>query len=373
MGDRSAIEWTDATWTPIRARHGDAVGWHCEHVSEGCRNCYAEAMNRRLGTGLEFKPGHRKAIEMFLDEEMLLAPLRWQRPRMIFVCSMTDLFAGFVPDAWIDQIFAVAALCPQHILQVLTKRTERMRDYLTTPGRHTAILAAAAEITGETVTVGAGHDWPWPLPNVWAGSSVEDQATAEERIPILLDTPAAVRWLSMEPLLGQVDLTGVVLPPSWVYQPLLGVRFDPMMPPTYGGEEEATPKLDWIVLGGESGRGARPMHPDWVRSVRDQCSTADVPFLFKQWGQYAYEQLVDTSYDHIECVAADGRRFAYAADLVSGTAMPRAVLWDGAASWEAVDAPPPGAMILRNVGKKAAGRHIDGREHDDYPREETME
>src|SRR5258708_16196189 len=126
MADRSAIEWTDATWTPIRART-DNVGWHCEHVSEGCRNCYAEGINRRLGTGLSFKPALKPAL--FLDEKMLLAPLKWKKPRTIFVCSMTDLFADFVRDEWIDRMFAVMALCPQHRFQVLTKRAQRMREY----------------------------------------------------------------------------------------------------------------------------------------------------------------------------------------------------------------------------------------------------
>lgn len=138
MSEHSTIEWTDSTWSPIRARLKEKIGrkakgslgWHCEHASEGCRNCYAEGFNRRLGTGLDFKPGHRDDVEIFLDEEMLLAPLRWKKPKIIFVCSMTDAFASFVRDEWLDRMFAVMALCPQHTFQVLTKRAERMREYI---------------------------------------------------------------------------------------------------------------------------------------------------------------------------------------------------------------------------------------------------
>ena len=133
MGDNTKIEWTDATWNPLRARHKVTKknGWHCEKVSSGCDICYSDKFNRRLGTGLPFKPGHRKDIEIFLDEKMLLQPLKWKRPRRIFVCSMTDLFGDFHSDGWIDKMFAVMARCPQHTFQILTKRSKRMRDYIT--------------------------------------------------------------------------------------------------------------------------------------------------------------------------------------------------------------------------------------------------
>jgi protein gp37 len=149
MSDRSAIEWTDASWNPIRASvatpNGIKIGWHCEHASEGCRNCYAEAFNRRLGTGFDYKPGHlvrpgphhgdlpRGDVSVFLDETMLLRPLKWKKPRKIFVCSMTDLFGRFVTDEMIVRMFAVMALCPQHQFQVLTKRGERMRTWANDP------------------------------------------------------------------------------------------------------------------------------------------------------------------------------------------------------------------------------------------------
>src|SRR5262245_57000175 len=138
MSDNSAIEWTDATWNPIRARNKTTgkVGWHCEHATTGCEFCYSEGFNKRLGTGLAFKPGHRADIELFLDEAMLTLPLRWKKPRKIFVCSMTDLFADFVRDEWIDKMVAVMALAPQHTYQMLTKRAKRMRDYFLGQSRY---------------------------------------------------------------------------------------------------------------------------------------------------------------------------------------------------------------------------------------------
>ena len=279
MGATSKIEWTEATWNPIRARNirTGKVGWHCEHATTGCEHCYAEAINKRLGTGLPFKPGHLQAgdIELFLDEAMLLAPLRWKKPRKIFVGSMTDLFASFVADAWLDRIFAVMALCPQHTFQVLTKRSMRMREYLS---REDLPNRLAWEVTAKVMNAwrpgwkSEAVDGPyrsraiaafakWPLPNLWLGVSAERQEEADERIPLLLQTPAAVRFLSAEPLLGPIDLTHTCMP---------------------GYSTTMSANLDWVIGGGESGSNARPMHPDWARSLRDQCAAAGVPFFFKQ-------------------------------------------------------------------------------------------
>ena len=144
------------------------VGWHCTHVTEGCLKCYSESINRRLGTGLPYKPGHEKDIELFLDEKLLTDPLRWKRGRMIFVCSMTDLFADFVPDAWADRVFAVMARTPQHIFQVLSKRSARMRTYCSSPA--TPLRIARAMERGLDLTPLA-----WPLPHVWVGVSTENQ------------------------------------------------------------------------------------------------------------------------------------------------------------------------------------------------------
>ncbi|MGH9676355.1 MAG: DUF5131 family protein, partial [Candidatus Acidiferrum sp.] len=233
MGAQSKIEWTDASWNPIRARRlfaeGDVIvwgrsstkqhglGWHCEHISEGCRNCYAETMNRRLGTGLDFKPGHLDDIEIFLDEKMLLAPFHWRKPRRIFVCSMTDLFGAWVKYEWLDRIFAVMALCPQHTFQVLTKRPKQMRGYLSIGRANPVGLEALGIVMSEArinprSDVGAGvmlqgdipHLKVWPLPNVWLGVSCEDQATYDRRKDDLRATPAAIHFFSIEPMLGPI-------------------------------------------------------------------------------------------------------------------------------------------------------------------------
>lgn len=326
MGDNSKIEWCDATWTPIRAVRLDVlstgepkerIGWHCEHVSEGCRNCYAEGMNRRLGTGLKFKPGnlrgrrdlrdyHAPFADVFLDERMLTQPLRWKKPRKIFVCSMTDLFADFVRDEWIDKMFAVMALCPQHTFIIATKRPERMRE-----NRQRNNRSNAKDRLGEIVRYGrqffkkAEFDamwikgFTWPLSNVWLGVSIEDQATADARIPILLDTPAAIRWVSAEPLLGPVDLTVVPRAPTETDHHLIGVErvrafwTDPLSGTlgvyTQDGavletDFEIGNKLDWVVMGGESGPGARDFDIDDSESVIAQCRAAGVAAYLKQLG-----------------------------------------------------------------------------------------
>lgn len=226
MSDKSKIEWTDASWNPIRGTKGN---WHCTKVSEGCRNCYAERMNKRF-FGLDYTVG---ADTMRLDEDRLGDPIRWKKPRRIFVCSMTDLFHERVCRGWIWCLAKVMAECPQHTFQILTKRPARaletwsLREYLP------------------------------PLPNVWFGVSVEDQETADARIPILLEIPAAVRFVSYEPALGPVDLDGCDADPD-------------------------SPYIDWVIAGGESGPAARPADPQWFRDVRDDCRRAGVPFFMKQ-------------------------------------------------------------------------------------------
>jgi protein gp37 len=339
MGDRSKIEWTDASWNPIRARNlkTGKIGWHCEHATTGCEFCYSEGFNLRLGTGLSFKPGHRSDVELFLSDDMMALPLRWKKPRKIFVCSMTDLFADFVPDEWIDRVFAVMALCPQHTFQVLTKRAERMRNYVTAAFKgERPIASAATELRGSIIggiqALSAwfdhDHDDPRPMANVWLGVSCERQQEADERIPLLLQTPAAIRFISAEPLLGPMDL--------WNGDP------DPRL----GGHKATTtflgdwwpagaPKgascnhgVDWIIVGGESGRNARPVHPDWVRSLRDQCSAAEVPFFFKQWGEF---------WPADQAQPAELRGTEHEDDR------------------------------LVRIGKKAAGRLLDGRTWDEFP------
>ena len=272
MGSKTKIEWSSSTWTPVRARHlaTGKVGWHCEHVSPGCVNCYSEALNRRFGTGLDFKPSHRRDIEIVLDERMLMAPLRWKRPRQIFVCSMTDLFGDFVPDEWINAVFAAMALAPQHTFQVLTKRPRRMRRW----------ISETPNVLGWTDF----HTHQWPLPNVHLGVSCEDQARADERIPDLLATPAAVRWVSLEPLLGPINLRPLRTKnakydtdeAASVYA--LDGKYQ--IPGSHWSEDH--PRLDWVVAGGESGPGWRLCPVSAFYSLRDQCAAAGVPFFMKQ-------------------------------------------------------------------------------------------
>lgn len=262
LGSKTSIEWTrgedgtpGATWTPIRARNKATgkIGWHCVHESEACRFCYAESLNLRLGTGLPFKPGHEKDIEIFLDEKMLLAPLHWKKPRMIFVCSMTDMFGNFVKDSWIDKMFAVMALAPHHTYQLLTKRSARMRAYMTDRRTYQRILHAAEPFRaarGELCRIPISNPSDaafWP--QLWLGVSAEDQTRYDERKEDLRQTPASIRFMSLEPLLG----------------PINGEWFG-----------------DWAIVGAESGPRARPMQLDWARSLRDQCSTAGAAFFMKQ-------------------------------------------------------------------------------------------
>jgi protein gp37 len=219
MSLNSKIEWTDATWNPVRG---------CTKISPGCAHCYAETFAERF-RGV---PGHpyEQGFDLRLMPEKLEEPLRWKRSKMIFVNSMSDLFHEDVPDSFIEQVCQVMQRASWHTYQVLTKRSERLREML----RSRLAFAAAS-------------------PHIWFGVSVENRAHGLPRIAHLADAPAGLRMLSIEPLLedlGELDLSGI----------------------------------GWVIVGGESGHGARPMHPEWVRSIRDQCLAASVPFFFKQWG-----------------------------------------------------------------------------------------
>lgn len=247
MGAKTGINWTDSTWNPIRG---------CSPVSQGCARCYAARVAHRFSgpgepyEGLADWRGGRAVFNgtIRLVHSALDQPLRWKRPRRIFVNSMSDLFHENVPGRVVDDVFAVMAEAHWHTFQVLTKRPKRAADWFA------------------SVAV--------PLPNVWLGVSVEDQKAADERIPLLLQCPAAVRFLSCEPLLGRVSIC------QWMFRRETAERF-----PDHAGQ-----RIGWVIAGGESGPGARPMHPDWARSLRDQCAAAGVPFLFKQWGDKPPEE-----------------------------------------------------------------------------------
>jgi protein gp37 len=345
MSANTGIEWTDTTWNPIRG---------CSPVSAGCKNCYASKVAKRFS-------GHGQPYEGLVRinaagertdewngfvrpvEGHLLDPLKWgpirlheprcgktalgkqaactcrareERSRRIFVNSMSDLFHENLPDAEIVRIFGVAMLCQKHTFQVLTKRAARMQqlaaDSFFVKRVHDWALAAARNLPASTFDISRLRTYQWPLPNIWLGVSVENRGT-KHRMDSLSATPARVRFLSLEPLLedpGEINLTGI----------------------------------HWVIVGGESGPGARPMHPDWARSLRDQCRAAGVPFFFKQWGEWLPEGVTKeprlTTARHV-WVSEDGQ-------LHAGYSGVRDVrVW--------------------REGKKSAGALLDGREWKQFP------
>lgn len=292
MADKTKIEWTDATWNPI-------IG--CQVVSAGCKNCYAMKLAgtrlkhhpTREGLTVETKNGPVWNGQVRFNENALDQPLRWKKPRMIFVCAHSDLFYENVPTSWVDKVFEVMLRCPQHQFQILTKRPDRMKQY-----------------------VGL---WK-PASNIWLGTSVENQKTANERIPHLLQTPAAVRWLSCEPLLGPVDLNQTN-------------KFGP---------NQIDAEIDWVVVGGESGINARPMNPFWVNSLQAQCSASAIPFHFKQWGEWVGE-------------------FHEAFDKEKQITDRFVTIYETAHGWDYT------GVYCSRVGKRVAGRVLNGVTYDEWP------
>ena len=285
MAERTGIAWTGATLNPIRARHRvtGKVGWYCQRISEGCRHCYACTMNGWRGNGVDYTVPALADVELFFDERLLAAPLRWRTPRRIFVCSMTDLFGAWVPDEWIDRVFAVMALTPQHTFQVLTKRPERMLAYLSPPD----IIRRVWMMTDLDVEA---HRDIWPLPHVHLGVSVEDQPTADARIPLLLQTPAAVRFVSYEPALGPVDFgkingrTSTRVHDSGRMDVLRGIAVYPTTHPEYPEQGYPMQPLDWLIVGCESGPNRRNQdgYEACARAAIQQAQAAGVRVFHKQ-------------------------------------------------------------------------------------------
>lgn len=289
---KTKIEWATHTWNPITG---------CSPVSEGCQNCYAARIAKRLAG----KAGYPKddPFRVTLHPERLREPLRWRKPRNVFVVSMGDLFHEDVPEKWFSDIYAIIMESKRlrlgHTFIILTKRPKRMAE-----------LIRPKE----------------PLTNLWLGVTAENQQRADERIPILLQIPAAVRFVSVEPMLEPVDLNQLIIPgnnPMEYHISALHEQHDDCL-------YESPTQLDWVICGGESGPGARPMHPDWARSLRDQCQTAGTPFFFKQWGEFAPAHLLEP---HIKIDFDDGA-----------------------------------LHCMRKVGKKRAGRLLDGKIWDQFPK-----
>ncbi len=270
----SKIQWTDQTWNPVTG---------CNKVSRGCKNCYAEVMHKRLRA-----MNSEKYQKPFLDgavthHDSLKEPFTWKKPRMVFVNSMSDLFHEYVSFDFIDKVFSVMAQTPQHTYQILTKRPERMLEFFNWQ-------------VGE-----------YNLPNVWLGTSVENQEQANKRIPYLLQCPAAVRFLSCEPLVGAVDLNRIVFDRysgTGLLNCLDGIERDHL-----DGILGETGRIHWVIAGGESGPKAQPMHPDWVRTLRDQCQKAGVPFFFKQWGNWKEGSHIDLEKNIV--LLNDGTKIPY--------------------------------------------------------------
>jgi protein gp37 len=392
VGAKTRIEWTDSTWNPLRG---------CSRVSEGCRHCYAETTAYRFsGEGKPYaglavlKNGHASWTgKVEFVEKHLLDPLKWNfvhsedctksfadgkdycdcRQNRIFVNSMSDLFHENVPLAWIDRIFAVMAICPKHVFQVLTKRPARMLEYFQRPLLCGDISAAAARIIEAhwprlrrmphgfrwsvdepgVCRISGGVGEYWPLANVWLGVSVENQAAADERIPLLLKTPAAVRFISAEPLLGAVDLNSSLGGTRWLggQRGCSGTHCgvgssDCPCERHHHHDDRCGAGLDWVICGGESGPGARPMHPAWPQIMQGQCERAGVPFFFKQWGEWSPIKLW----------------------VPSEKAAPQvAIQLDGAGVPMDVNPDDIGGHRMMRVGKHAAGALLDGVEYKQFP------
>jgi protein gp37 len=338
MSDKSKIEWTDATWQPITG---------CTILTPGCTNCYAMKLaggrlrNHPSRKGLT-KPSKNGPVwtgEVRFNEQWLMQPLSWREPRRVFVCAHGDLFHEDAPDEWIDRVFAVMALCPQHTFQVLTKRAERMRDYLTNPPDAFSVrwhhVADEALMIDPSLPTGEGG-WAlqlekrWPLPNVWLGVSCE-RPEEDHRISSLLCTPAAIHFVSLEPLLAE----------TWIHDYLPG------------GVENYPSYLDWVIVGGESGSNARPMHPQWARDIRDQCKAAGVAFFFTQWGEWEHwEETAPWNPDRGCAMTPDGRMYDDAR-IIRKAPVDRLF------------------CLMQRVGKKAAGCKLDGIEHNEFPKVST--
>lgn len=373
----TAIEWADRVWNPTTG---------CDRVSAGCDNCYALTMAKRL-KGM----GHRKyqrdgdpvtsgpGFAATHHSAVVGEPFRWKKPQRIFVNSMSDLFHDDIPPEFIAAVWATMKRNPHLTFMILTKRHGRMRSLLSSDEFKQMVFArcgVGSEKLSEQPYLEQYRQWP--LPNVWVGVSAENQRWADIRIPVLIDTPAAVRFVSVEPMLGEIRLH-----PYWLHgRPHWGEP-EPI-PAANGGTIpmrplELAPRIDWVIVGGESGPKSkvRPMNPRWVRNLRDQCQHAGTPFFFKQWGEWGpapwkIERLPDEfTLDYKARAEALGATHAFTGGLYQDDAgdWVENFMKLSHAPWSVERAPqaPDIAEGVRFWGKKAAGRELDGRTWDEYP------
>lgn len=274
----SKIEWTHRPGTKSEVWNTTSG---CDKVSQGCRNCYAEVMHKRLRGMGQPKYQHKFLGEVKMHPEEILKPLRWKKPRTVFVDSMSDLFHKDVTDEHLDKVFAMMVLTWRHTYQILTKRADRLHEYFSV-GKDALIQRwEDATYALELADKNEDPDAPacnifnmcnaeWPRKNIWIGVSAEDQHALNERLPHLLETDAAIRFVSYEPALGSINLQN------------------------YFSVQDLK-KLHWVIAGGESGHNARPAHPDWFQFIQDQCKAFGIKFFFKQWGEWApFDQLPKT-------------------------------------------------------------------------------
>ena len=290
---KTRIEWADSVWNPVTG---------CTPISEACENCYAKRMSKRLAGRCGYPKD--EPFRVTLHPDRLGQPLHWKKPRRIFICSMGDLFHEDVDDGFLCRVFEAIAVAEQHTFMILTKRPERMREFF--------------ERCGHGI---------WD--NLLLGVTAENQQRADERIPILLQIPAVRRFVSVEPMLGPVN-------PVAALDAAIVIEGKVEIPAVDGIDNW----LHWVICGGETGPGARPMHPDWVRSLRDQCQSAGVPFFLKQMGEWKSEFATESELDEVLRLADDGKMRTFSMDR---------------------------GQFFR-VGKKTAGRILDGREWNEVPK-----
>ena len=301
---KTLIEWCDSVWNVVTG---------CTKVSAGCKNCYAETYAKRFW-------GERNFTDVRCHVDKLNDPLRWKKPQRIFVNSMSDLFHPNIPIEFIQRVYQVMINCPQHTFIILTKRAER-----------------ALEIVPKVLTNLFGNTLESNLPNVWLGVSVENQETADERIPILLQIPVYKKILSVEPMLDEINLASFLTNVFMINPDKLFTK--EAVEPILGNKSP----LDWIIVGGESGKDARSMNPDWVRKIRDDCKAAGVDFYFKQWGEWLHHSL---------CSAEIGLELFNHNSKYKSLDISNGVYYD----------------TYMKLGKKKAGRLLDGVEHNKFPK-----